>query len=316
MSNKDLIKIKFENNEYEISIPSDIEDLKKKFFEKFDANEDCQYDFFIKLSDQPDPINLNNLYKVNFVGNMDLLKKEENPIINVEQHVEFGSSNFFDDNKSSFLSKVQLEIQKENSKKSNNSNNNNNNNNDIDEEEEDEKNNYKENKDFIKELINCENNIKSLINGEEIKKIYTTKKTIELNEQLSFANKYSDEMSQISVMQMEKIIELEQNFELLKQSIKDNKDKIELKFKEMEKVYEKDKYIQEIKKKHEEELMDEKNKYKNLELKFEEEKKINKKELEERIDKLKKENDMLKAKLEKYESDNQKIMEILKNQKK
>ena len=133
MSNKDLIKIKFENNEYEISIPSDIEDLKKKFFEKFDANEDCQYDFFIKLSDQPDPINLNNLYKVNFVGNMDLLKKEENPIINVEQHVEFGSSNFFDDNKSSFLSKVQLEIQKENSKKSNNSNNNNNNNNDIDE---------------------------------------------------------------------------------------------------------------------------------------------------------------------------------------
>ena len=314
MSNKDLIKIKFENNEYEISIPSDIEDLKKKFFEKFDANEDCQYDFFIKLSDQPDPINLNNLYKVNFVGNMDLLKKEENPIINVEQHVEFGSSNFFDDNKSSFLSKVQLEIQKENSKKSNNSNNNNNN--DIDEEEEDEKNNYKENKDFIKELINCENNINSLINGEEIKKIYTTKKTIELNEQLSFANKYSDEMSQISVMQMEKIIELEQNFELLKQSIKDNKDKIELKFKEMEKVYEKDKYIQEIKKKHEEELMDEKNKYKNLELKFEEEKKINKKELEERIDKLKKENDMLKAKLEKYELDNQKIMEILKNQKK
>ena len=311
MSNKDLIKIKFENNEYEISIPSDIEDLKKKFFEKFDANEDCQYDFFIKLSDQPDPINLNNLYKVNFVGNMDLLKKEENPIINVEQHVEFGSSNFFDDNKSSFLSKVQLEIQKENSKKSNNSNNNNNN--DIDEEEEDEKNNYKENKDFIKELINCENNINSLINGEEI---YTTKKTIELNEQLSFANKYSDEMSQISVMQMEKIIELEQNFELLKQSIKDNKDKIELKFKEMEKVYEKDKYIQEIKKKHEEELMDEKNKYKNLELKFEEEKKINKKELEERIDKLKKENDMLKAKLEKYELDNQKIMEILKNQKK
>ena len=315
MSNKDLIKIKFENNEYEISIPSDIEDLKKKFFEKFDANEDCQYDFFIKLSDQPDPINLNNLYKVNFVGNMDLLKKEENPIINVEQHVEFGSSNFFDDNKSSFLSKVQLEIQKENSKKSNNSNNNNNNN-DIDEEEEDEKNNYKENKDFIKELINCENNINSLINGEEIKKIYTTKKTIELNEQLSFANKYSDEMSQISVMQMEKIIELEQNLELLKQSIKDNKDKIELKFKEMEKVYEKDKYIQEIKKKHEEELMDEKNKYKNLELKFEEEKKINKKELEERIDKLKKENDMLKAKLEKYELDNQKIMEILKNQKK
>ena len=311
MSNKDLIKIKFENNEYEISIPSDIEDLKKKFFEKFDANEDCQYDFFIKLSDQPDPINLNNLYKVNFVGNMDLLKKEENPIINVEQHVEFGSSNFFDDNKSSFLSKVQLEIQKENSKKSNNSNNNNNN--DIDEEEEDEKNNYKENKDFIKELINCENNINSLINGEEI---YTTKKTIELNEQLSFANKYSDEMSQISVMQMEKIIELEQNFELLKQSIKDNKDKIELKFKEMEKVYEKDKYIQEIKKKHEEELMDEKNKYKNLELKFEEEKKINKKELEERIDKLKKENDMLKAKLEKYESDNQKIMEILKKQNK
>ena len=311
MSNKDLIKIKFENNEYEISIPSDIEDLKKKFFEKFDANEDCQYDFFIKLSDQPDPINLNNLYKVNFVGNMDLLKKEENPIINVEQHVEFGSSNFFDDNKSSFLSKVQLEIQKENSKKSNNSNNNNNN--DIDEEEEDEKNNYKENKDFIKELINCENNINSLINGEEI---YTTKKTIELNEQLSFANKYSDEMSQISVMQMEKIIELEQNFELLKQSIKDNKDKIELKFKEMEKVYEKDKYIQEKKKKHEEELMDEKNKYKNLELKFEEEKKINKKELEERIDKLKKENDMLKAKLEKYELDNQKIMEILKNQKK
>ena len=254
MSNKDLIKIKFENNEYEISIPSDIEDLKKKFFEKFDANEDCQYDFFIKLSDQPDPINLNNLYKVNFVGNMDLLKKEENPIINVEQHVEFGSSNFFDDNKSSFLSKVQLEIQKENSKKSNNSNNNNNN--DIDEEEEDEKNNYKENKDFIKELINCENNINSLINGEEIKKIYTTKKTIELNEQLSFANKYSDEMSQISVMQMEKIIELEQNLELLKQSIKDNKDKIELKFKEMEKVYEKDKYIQEIKKKHEEELME------------------------------------------------------------
>ena len=311
MSNKDLIKIKFENNEHEISIPSDIEDLKKKFFEKFDANEDCQYDFFIKLSDQPDPINLNNLYKVNFVGNMDLLKKEENPIINVEQHVEFGSSNFFDDNKSSFLSKVQLEIQKENSKKSNNSNNNNNN--DIDEEEEDEKNNYKENKDFIKELINCENNINSLINGEEI---YTTKKTIELNEQLSFANKYSDEMSQISVMQMEKIIELEQNFELLKQSIKDNKDKIELKFKEMEKVYEKDKYIQELKKKHEEELMDEKNKYKNLELKFEEEKKINKKELEERIDKLKKENDMLKAKLEKYELDNQKIMEILKNQKK
>ena len=315
MSNKDLIKIKFENNEYEISIPSDIEDLKKKFFEKFDANEDCQYDFFIKLSDQPDPINLNNLYKVNFVGNMDLLKKEENPIINVEQHVEFGSSNFFDDNKSSFLSKVQLEIQKENSKKSNNSNNNNNNN-DIDEEEEDEKNNYKENKDFIKELINCENNINSLINGEEIKKIYTTKKTIELNEQLSFANKYSDEMSQISVMQMEKIIELEQNLELLKQSIKDNKDKIELKFKEMEKVYEKDKYIQEIKKKHEEELMDEKNKYKKLELKFEEENKINKKELEERIDKLKKENDMLKAKLEKYELDNQKIMEILKNQKK
>ena len=311
MSNKDLIKIKFENNEYEISIPSDIEDLKKKFFEKFDANEDCQYDFFIKLSDQPDPINLNNLYKVNFVGNMDLLKKEENPIINVEQHVEFGSSNFFDDNKSSFLSKVQLEIQKENSKKSNNSNNNNNN--DIDEEEEDEKNNYKENKDFIKELINCENNINSLINGEEI---YTTKKTIELNEQLSFANKYSDEMSQISVMQMEKIIELEQNFELLKQSIKDNKDKIELKFKEMEKVYEKDKYIQEIKKKHEEELMDEKNKYKNLELKFEEEKKINKKELEERIDKLKKENDMLKEKIEKYESDNQKIMEILKKQNK
>jgi hypothetical protein len=311
MSNKDLIKIKFENNEYEISIPSDIEDLKKKFFEKFDANEDCQYDFFIKLSDQPDPINLNNLYKVNFVGNMDLLKKEENPIINVEQHVEFGSSNFFDDNKSSFLSKVQLEIQKENSKKSNNSNNNNNN--DIDEEEEDEKNNYKENKDFIKELINCENNINSLINGEEI---YTTKKTIELNEQLSFANKYSDEMSQISVMQMEKIIELEQNFELLKQSIKDNKDKIELKFKEMEKVYEKDKYIQEIKKKHEEELMDEKNKYKKLELKFEEEKKINKKELEERIDKLKKENDMLKEKIEKYESDNQKIMEILKKQNK
>ena len=314
MSNKDLIKIKFENNEYEISIPSDIEDLKKKFFEKFDANEDCQYDFFIKLSDQPDPINLNNLYKVNFVGNMDLLKKEENPIINVEQHVEFGSSNFFDDNKSSFLSKVQLEIQKENSKKSNNSNNNNNN--DIDEEEEDEKNNYKENKDFIKELINCENNINSLINGEEIKKIYTTKKTIELNEQLSFANKYSDEMSQISVMQMEKIIELEQNLELLKQSIKDNKDKIELKFKEMEKVYEKDKYIQEIKKKHEEELMDEKNKYKNLELKFEEEKKINKKELEERLDKLKKENDMLKEKIEKYESDNQKIMEILKKQNK
>ena len=315
MSNKDLIKIKFENNEYEISIPSDIEDLKKKFFEKFDANEDCQYDFFIKLSDQPDPINLNNLYKVNFVGNMDLLKKEENPIINVEQHVEFGSSNFFDDNKSSFLSKVQLEIQKENSKKSNNSNNNNNNN-DIDEEEEDEKNNYKENKDFIKELIICENNINSLINGEEIKKIYTTKKTIELNEQLSFANKNSDEMSQISVMQMEKIIELEQNLELLKQSIKDNKDKIELKFKEMERVYEKDKYIQEIKKKHEEELMDEKNKYKKLELKFEEENKINKKELEERIDKLKKENDMLKAKLEKYELDNQKIMEILKNQKK
>ena len=315
MSNKDLIKIKFENNEYEISIPSDIEDLKKKFFEKCDANEDCQYDFFIKLSDQPDPINLNNLYKVNFVGNMDLLKKEENPIINVEQHVEFGSSNFFDDNKSSFLSKVQLEIQKENSKKSNNSNNNNNNN-DIDEEEEDEKNNYKENKDFIKELIICENNINSLINGEEIKKIYTTKKTIELNEQLSFANKYSDEMSQISVMQMEKIIELEQNLELLKQSIKDNKDKIELKFKEMEKVYEKDKYIQEIKKKHEEELMDEKNKYKKLELKFEEENKINKKELEERIDKLKKENDRLKAKLEKYELDTQKIMEILKNQKK
>ena len=314
MSNKDLIKIKFENNEHEISIPSDIEDLKKKFFEKFDANEDCQYDFFIKLSDQPDPINLNNLYKVNFVGNMDLLKKEENPIINVEQHVEFGSSNFFDDNKSSFLSKVQLEIQKENSKKSNNSNNNNNNN--IDEEEEDEKNNYKENKDFIKELINCENNINSLINGEEIKKIYTTKKTIELNEQLSFANKYSDEMSQISVMQMEKIIELEQNFELLKQSIKDNKDKIELKFKEMEKVYEKDKFIQELKKKHEEELMDEKNKYKKLELKFEEEKKINKKELEERIDKLKKENDMLKEKIEKYESDNQKIMEILKKQNK
>ena len=31
MSNKDLIKIKFENNEYEISIPSDIEDLKKNF---------------------------------------------------------------------------------------------------------------------------------------------------------------------------------------------------------------------------------------------------------------------------------------------
>ena len=110
-----------------------------------------------------------------------------------------------------------MELQKENSKKSNISNN-------IDEEEEDENNTYKENKDFIKELINWENNINSLINGEEIKKNYTTKKTIELNEQLSFANKYSDEMSQINVMQMEKIIELEKNFELLKQSIKDNKD--------------------------------------------------------------------------------------------
>ena len=127
MESKDLIKIKFENNEDEISIPLDINDLKKKFFEKFDVNQDYQYDFFIKLSDQPDPINLNNLYKVNFVGNMDLLKKEENPIINVEQHVEFGSSNFFEDNKSSFYSKVQLEIEKVNSNKSNNSNKNNNN---------------------------------------------------------------------------------------------------------------------------------------------------------------------------------------------
>ena len=313
MENKDLIKIKFENNENEISIPSDIDDLKEKFFEKFDANKDYQYDFFIKLSGQPDQINLNNLYKVNFEGNMDLLKKEENPIINVEQHVEFGSSNFFEDNKSSFYSKVQLEIEKVNSNKSNNSNKNNNIDND---EEEDDKNNYKENKDFIKELFNCEININSLINGKEMIKNYVTQKTIELNEQLSFANKYSDEISQIGVMQMEKIIELEQNFELLKKSIKDNKDKIELKFKEMEKVYEKDNYIQELKKKHEEELLNEQNKCKKLELKLEEENKINKKKLEETIDKLKKENDMLKAKIEIYESDNQKIMEILKNQNK
>ena len=313
MESKDLIKIKFENNEDEISIPSDINDLKKKFFEKFDVSQDYQYDFFIKLSGQPEPINLNNLYKVIFEGNMDLLKKEENPIINVEQHVEFGNSNFFDD-KSSFLSKVQLEMQKVNSNKSNNSNNNNNNN--IDNDEEDDQNTYKENKDFIKELINCENNINSLINGGEIKKNYVTQKTIELNEQLSFANKYSDEISQINVMQMEKIIELEENFNLLKKLIKDNKDKIELKFKEMEKVYEKDNYIQEMKKKHEEELLEEKNKYKKLELKLEEEKKINKKELEDTIDKLKNENNMLKEKIEKFESDNQKIMAILKNQNK
>ena len=311
MANKELIKVQFQNKEIEISFPSDMDDLKKKFSEKFEANEDCEYDFFIHLKDQPDNIYLNNLYKVIFEENMELLKKEENPIIYVEQHIEFGSSNFFEDNQSSFLTNVKNEIKKEKSNKSNKQDN-------IDnDEEEEDKNTYKENKDFINELTNCENCINSLINGEEFakNKNYIDKKTFEFqNSNLSF-NKYSQDISQISFAQMDKINELEQNFELLKQSVRDNKDKIELKFKEMEKVYEKDNYIQEIKKKHDEELMNEKNKFKELELKFEEETKVNKKELQDIIDKLKNENDNLKKKIEKYEADNQKIIEIINNQK-
>ena len=313
MENKELIKIKFEDNEKSIAIPSDIDDLKKKFFDKFDVSRDYQYDFSIKLKDEKDKIELNNLNKVNFKENMDFLLKEENPLIFVDQCIEFTSSNFLEDNKSSFVTNVKNELKKEKSDNSNKQDNIEDN-----EEEEDDKNNYKENKDFINELANCESNIDSLINGEEIVKNqnYVEKKTFQFsNSNLSF-KKYSDELSQVSFMQLERFNELEQKFELLKNSVKDNKDKIELKFKEMEKVYEKDNYIQELKKKYDEELMNEKNKYKELELKYEEEIKSNKKELEETIDKLEKENDVLRKKIEKYESDNQKIMEILEKQKK
>ena len=302
------IRIKYDNNESRMSFPSDFEELENKFFDLFDVNKDINYDFFIKLEDKIDQIKLNDLDKINFEEFMILLKKEENPIISVEKHVETASnfvevsnSNFFNeedgDGKSSFLSMVK----KESSKKKDN----------VDSDEDDDKNTFKENKDFIKELLNCEKNITLLLSGEDIdKKNYSAQKTVDLDSKMSFANnKYTDEMSQISFVQIEQINQLEEKFETLKKSIKDNKDQIEKKFKEMEQVYEKENYIQEMKKKHEEELMNERNKFKEFELKF-------KKEMEEKIDKLINENDILKKKLEKYEEDNKKIMEILIDQNK
>ena len=259
------IRIKYDNNESRMSFPSDFEELENKFFDLFDVNKDINYDFFIKLEDKINQIKLNDLDKINFEEFMILLKKEENPIISVEKHVETASnfvevsnSNFFNeedgDGKSSFLSMVK----KESSKKKDN----------VDSDEDDDKNTFKENKDFIKELLNCEKNITLLLSGEDIdKKNYSAQKTVDLDSKMSFANnKYTDEMSQISFVQIEQINQLEEKFETLKKSIKDNKDQIEKKFKEMEQVYEKENYIQEIIKKHEEELMNERYKFKVFEL--------------------------------------------------
>lgn len=307
MENKE-IKIKYFDDEYEISIPSNIDDLKNKFHEKFDINTKYNYDFKIKLKDNPDEIKLNDANKTIFEEYMNLLKKEENPIIKVIKNEVFTSSNFFKEEEKmrDLLDDEKPEIKKEKSNKKDN----------VEIDEDDDKNTFKENKDFIKELLNCEKNINLLLSGEDIDNNYSKQKTVDFDSKISFDNKYADEMSQISSIQIDKIIQLEEKFETLKKSIKDNKDQIEKKFKEMEQIYEKEKYIQEMKNKHEEELMNEKNKYNELKSKYEEEKNNNKKEMQAIIDKLQNENAMLKKKIERYETDNKKIMEILKNQNK
>lgn len=279
---EESIIIQFKEEKYSIPIPDDLEELYSEFKTKFNIEEEKNYGFYF-LKNRTERIDLTDLFRYEFSEKISLLQKEEEPIIYVEEK-----------NK---LNNIEIE-----------------NNDDYD---------IQKNENFINEVNKCEQIIQNILEGQN--QINFPNINISFGEGLKYNSdiKVEDGIKKKIKNQLQvQINELNQKFEKLKNDNKANSDKMASLLKDMEKKYEeKHKNIigNEDIIKEDNELSTLKKKYLDLEIKYKKDMDKNKSEidsLKEMIKDLKKENDLKQKIIEKYESDNENILEIYKKQKK
>ena len=272
------ITIKFKENTGQIEVPSDFGDLNYLFKRKFIIDESLKYIFYF-FENESNKIIFEDTDNLEFQDKLSLLQKQEEPVIYVEEIEE--------EEENSKLSKTIKAIKIKNSL-------------------------LQRNKNFINEIKKYEEIIKEIIfdkqntnldfdDEEKPKNKINNINEIDLGIQNSFesspgASKNKKEMNKSMDDLINKINELEKNYEELKKKNKINYDNMTQKLNEMKKAYEekekiKDKEIDSLKKI------------------------IEKYENNGEINELKKDNEIKKKIIENYESNNKKLLELFEAQK-